>query len=180
VFTQFSQRFKGIDEQFNIRSLRHQTEVPLWQLVNKQPNNDNLLGKSSWQLLFTNALTDTLNDMTRQKSLADATWGQQNTATIKHPLSSALPFLTHWLDMPSTPLSGDSYMPKVQGKSFGASQRMIVSPGLEEFGIFHMPTSQASHPWSPYYGLGHRDWEQGIASAFLPGKTKYSLTLTSY
>jgi penicillin amidase len=180
VFAQFSQRFKGIDEQFNIRSLRHQTEVPLWQLVNKQPNNDNLLGKSSWQLLFTNALTDTLNDMTSQQSLADATWGQQNTATIKHPLSSALPFLTHWLDMPSTPLSGDSYMPKVQGKSFGASQRMIVSPGQEEFGIFHMPTSQASHPWSPYYGLGHRDWEQGIASAFLPGKTKYSLTLTSY
>jgi penicillin amidase len=180
VFAQFSQEFKDIDEQFNFRSLRHQIEVPLWQLVNKQPNNDNLLGKPSWQLLFTNALNDTLNDMTSQQTLDDATWGQQNTTAIKHPLSNALPWLQYWLDMPHTPLSGDSYMPKVQGQSFGASQRMVVSPGFEENGIFHMPTSQAGHPWSPYYGMGHSDWEQGKASAFLPGKTHYSLTLTSY
>lgn len=180
VFAQFSKEFKDIDEQFNFRSLRHQIEVPLWQLVNKQPNNDNLLGKPSWQLLFTNALNDTLNDMTSQQTLDDANWGQQNTTAIKHPLSNALPWLRYWLDMPHTPLSGDSYMPKVQGQSFGASQRMVVSPGFEENGIFHMPTSQAGHPWSPYYGMGHSDWEQGKASAFLPGKTHYSLTLTSY
>jgi penicillin amidase len=57
---------------------------------------------------------------------------------------------------------------------------MVVSPGFEENGIFHMPTSQSGHPWSPYYGMGHTDWEQGIASPFLPGKTKYTLTLLSY
>jgi penicillin amidase len=71
-------------------------------------------------------------------------------------------------------------MPKVQGTSFGASQRMVVSPGHEETGIFHMPTSQAGHPWSPYYSMGHSDWEKGTPSPFLPGKTKYTLTLVTY
>jgi penicillin amidase len=78
------------------------------------------------------------------------------------------------------PLAGDSYMPRVQGKSFGASQRMVVSPGHEASGILHMPTSQSGHPWSPYYGLGHDDWVQGKPSPFLPGETKYTLTLLSY
>ena len=82
--------------------------------------------------------------------------------------------------MPGKALAGDSYMPRVQGKAFGASERMVVSPGYESDGIFHMPTSQSGHPWSPYYGVGHSDWEQGIASPFLPGKTQYKLTLVSY
>ena len=88
--------------------------------------------------------------------------------------------LRRFKSIPAKALSGDSYMPRVQGKKFGASERMVVSPGYEETGIFHMPTSQAGHPWSPYYGMGHTDWEQGIASPFLPGETKYKLTLLSY
>jgi penicillin amidase len=118
--------------------------------------------------------------MTQNQVLAKATWGQQNTSAIGHPISKAIPFIGRWLDMPATPLPGDSYMPRVQGRSFGASERMIVSPGHEESGVLHMPTSQAGHPWSPYYGMGHKDWEQGNASPFLPGKTKYTLTLLSY
>jgi penicillin amidase len=82
--------------------------------------------------------------------------------------------------MPEVELAGDSYMPRVQGKSFGASERMVVSPGHEGRGIFHMPTSQSGHPWSPYYGLGHENWVKGEASSFLPGPSKYTLTLLSY
>jgi penicillin amidase len=118
--------------------------------------------------------------MTENQTLAEATWGQQNTSTIQHPLSNAVPFIGRWLDMPPIPLPGDSYMPRVQGKGFGASERMVVSPGHEESGILHMPTSQSGHPWSPYYGLGHDDWVKGNPSPFLPGETKYTLTLLSY
>ena len=118
--------------------------------------------------------------MTQGQALEDATWGQQNTTDIHHPITYGVPFLARWLNMPKSPLAGDSYMPRVQGKSFGASERMIVSPGHEGSGILHMPTSQTSHPWSPYFGVGHQDWEQGKPSPFLPGKTKYSLTLLSY
>jgi len=180
VFLELNNSLNNIDQAFNFKSIRHQIEVPLWQLINEQPENFMMLGESSWQDLFVKALEVTFADMTINQTLDNATWGQQNSSVIKHPLSSALPFLNQWLDMPSKALAGDSYMPRVQGKSFGASERMVVSPGHEKNGIFHMPTSQSGHPWSPYYGLGHSDWEDAIASPFLPGKTLYKLTLLSY
>ena len=139
-----------------------------------------MLPEQSWQKVFQVALDKTLNEMTANQPLAKATWGQQNTAKIQHPLSKAVPFIGQWLDMPATELPGDSYMPRVQGTTFGASERMIVSPGHEESGILHMPTSQSGHPWSPYYGAGHKDWEQGKPSPFLPGETIYTLTLHGY
>ncbi len=180
VFSNLKDSLENIDDAFSFKSIRHQIEVPLWQLINEQPDNYLMLGENSWQELFVKALQQTINDMTKEQALMAATWGQQNSSEIKHPLSKAVPLLGYFIDMPSKPLSGDSYMPRVQGKSFGASERMVVSPGHEENGIFHMPTSQSGHPWSPYYGMGHTEWEQGIASPFLPGKTKYTLTLLSY
>jgi len=185
VFSELNDTFKNLDDAYQFRSIRHQVEIPLWQLVTQQPDNFLMRPLNSWQGVFNQALQKTIDDMTalkddRKQTLTAATWGQQNTTEIKHPLSKSVPFIGDWLDMPARALSGDSYMPKVQGKAFGASQRMVVSPGHEETGVFHMPTSQAGHPWSPYYGKGHSDWEQGIASPFLPGKTKYKLTLLSY
>jgi len=180
VFSLLNKSLKDLDNSFNFKSIRHQIETPLWTLINEQPDNFLMLTEDSWQVLFTKSLTQTLSDMTQNQDLQSATWGQQNTSAIKHPLSNAVPMLNLWLDMPSKALAGDSYMPRVQGKSFGASERMVVSPGYEADGIFHMPTSQSGHPWSPYYGKGHSDWEHGIASPFLPGKTRYTLTLLSY
>ncbi len=185
VFSELNNSFRQLDEGYKFHSIQHQIETPLWQLVNQQPENFLMRPLSSWPDLFNQALKQTIDDMTilksnEQQALTEATWGQQNTTAIKHPLSHAIPFIGQWLDMPATPLSGDSYMPKVQGKSFGASERMVVSPGHEETGIFHMPTSQAGHPWSPYYGIGHNDWEKGKTSPFLPGEAKYKLTLLSY
>jgi len=180
VFFELNNSLKNVDAAFNFKSIRHQIEIPLWHLINEQPNNFMMLGEHTWQDVFIKALELTLTDMTQKQPLTAATWGQQNNTAIKHPLSSALPFLNHWLDMPQKASAGDSYMPRVQGKTFGASERMVVSPGHEDTGIFHMPTSQSGHPWSPYYGSGHSDWEQGIASPFLPGETLYKLTLLSY
>jgi penicillin amidase len=180
VFFELKNSLENIDIAFNLKSIRHQIEVPLWQLINERPENFMMLSEDNWQEVFTKSLAVTIADMTINQTLDKATWGQQNSSAIKHPLSSAVPLLDYWLDMPSIALPGDSYMPRVQGKSFGASERMVVSPGHEESGIFHMPTSQSGHPWSPYYGMGHSDWEQGVSSPFLPGKTQYKLTLLSY
>jgi penicillin amidase len=180
VFSLLSENLANIDDSFSFNSIRHQLEIPLWQLITKQPENFLWRPENSWQILFENTLKTTLADMTIDQPLAAATWGQQNTTAIRHPLSLGVPFIGHWLDMPTTELAGDSYMPRVQGNDFGTSQRMVVSPGHEKSGILHMPTSQAGHPWSPYYGMGHQDWEQGNPSAFLPGETKYTLTLLNY
>jgi penicillin amidase len=113
----------------------------------------------------------------RDGGLAARTWGESNTAKIRHPLSSALPGLGRWLDMPPDRLPGDSNMPRVAGASFGASERFAVEPGHEEYGYFHMPSGQSDNPLSPFYGAGHEDWGKGRATPFLPGDTKYTLTL---
>ncbi len=180
LFDIFNENMTNLDENYSFHTIRHQIETPLWQLVNQQAENFLWRGHDSWSALFEETLELTLNEMTESTSLADATWGKQNISKIQHPLSRAVPFIGHWLDMPEVELAGDSYMPRVQGKSFGASERMVVSPGHEERGIFHMPTSQSGHPWSPYYGAGHENWVKGEASSFLPGPVKYKLTLLSY
>ena len=180
VFDIFNENMTRLDESYSFNTIRHQIETPLWQLVNQQPENFLWRSHDSWQALFTASLEQTLSDMTKSSTLTNATWGKQNISKIQHPLSRAVPFIGHWLDMPEVALPGDSYMPRVQGQSFGASQRMVVSPGHEESGIFHMPTSQSGHPWSPYYGLGHENWTKGQPSSFLPGPSKYKLTLLSY
>lgn len=184
VFSELNSTLKTVDANFDLHTINHQLETPLWELITQQPENFLLRPEASWQLLFRKALQQTIDDMKMNdgtsQPLSAATWGQMNTTKIQHPLSKGVPFIGRWLDMPNHALSGDSYMPKVQGKAFGASERMVVSPGHEETGIFNMPTSQSGHPWSPYYGKGHSDWEQGITSPFLPGKTVYTLTLLSY
>lgn len=180
VFSSLNERLKNASHAYSFKTIRHQIETPLWALINQQPDNFLTEQQGSWQLLLTSAFSETLADMTKEQTLNAATWGQLNLSEIRHPLSKAVPLIGNWLDMPSSQLAGDSYMPRVQGTSFGASERMIVSPGHEESGILHMPTSQSGHPWSPYYGLGHNDWALGKPSPFLPGETKYKLTLLSY
>ena len=68
-------------------------------------------------------------------------------------------------------------MPRVAGPDFGASERMVVSPGHEADGIVHMPGGQSGHPLSPFWGAGHDDWVHGRPTPFLPGETRHTLTL---
>src|SRR5690606_22151941 len=108
--------------------------------------------------------------------ISGRTWGERNTARIRHPLSRALPeFLATKLDMPMDALPGDSNMPRVQAPSFGASERFAVAAGKEEEGYFQLPGGQSGHPLSPFYGAGHADWVDGKPTPFLPGVTQYRL-----
>ena len=111
-------------------------------------------------------------------SLAAAKWGSVNTAEIKHPLSSAIPLLGDWLNMPASPFHGDSHMPRVQKPAFGQSQRMVVAPGHEQDGILTIPTGQSGHPLSPFYRADHQYWLDEVALPFLPGEKKYQLLLS--
>ncbi len=109
--------------------------------------------------------------------LAQRTWGEINTAAIRHPLSRSIPFLGKYLDMPADALNGDLDMPKAQGPAFGASERFSVSPGDEENSVLHMPTGQSGHPLSKFYSAGHAEWVEGLPSPFLPGEAVHTLTL---
>ena len=150
-------------------------EAPVWRLVTERPEHLLPDGYDSWDDLLVAAADDVVG---RYDNPNTATWGERNTLKMEHPMASALPGMGARLRMPEQQLPGDQRMPRVQGPSFGASERMVVSPGHEERGIFHMPGGQAGHFLSPYWGAGHDDWVHGRPSPFLPGPTRWTLTLT--
>ena len=132
----------------------------------------------SWNGLLLDAADGVISYFTSDGGrLDEATWGRLNTLDMAHPMADAVPVLGRWLRMPPDPLPGDSFMPRVQGRSFGASQRMVVSPGREDEGIFHMPGGQSGHPLSPYFDAGHDAWLRGEPSPFLPGEPRHRLRL---
>jgi penicillin amidase len=145
-------------------------EGPLWRLVTERPAHLLDPKYKTWdeQLL---AVSDGVLDHLRTigPKLADRTWGERNTLKVKHPLSFAIPLLGRWLDVPPRPIPGDLDMPRVAGENFGASERMVVSPGHEETGIFHMPVGESGNPLSAHYRDGHPAWLEGRPTPFLPG-----------
>lgn len=156
-----------------------QLESIAWPLVQQQPAHLLPRAFASWPELFEQAAQAVQTGLTRQGPLAQRTWGERNTTRICHPLASALPApIARRLCMPHEPLPGDADMPRVQGPAFGASERMVVSPGHEADGIIHMPGGQSGHPLSPFWGAGHTAWAQGRPTPFLPGPVRYRLRLT--
>jgi penicillin amidase len=155
-----------------------QTEVLVDTILVHQPANLLPPGYASWNdLLQKCAERVALKLSAEPGGLAARTWGEVNTTRINHALSDALPGFGWLLDMPRRQLPGDSNMPRVQAANFGASERFAVEPGHEEYGYFHMPGGQSDNPLSPFYGAGDAAWAQGKATPFLPGATKYTLTL---
>ncbi len=166
----------ALGKEFEVPSMP-QLEGVVWPLLVQRPAH--LLPRrfDSWDALLQDAARDVHEEFGRVAA-EDRTWGARNTARICHPLAGALPALfKHSLCMPANPLRGDANMPRVQGPSFGASQRMVVSPGHEDEGIAHMPGGQSGNPLSPFWGAGHDDWVHGRASPFLPGVTRHTLSL---
>ncbi|WP_217537330.1 penicillin acylase family protein [Stenotrophomonas sp. GbtcB23] len=156
-----------------------QVEGVLWPLVSEQPAHLLPAPYEDWNALLADAARQAETELAEKGAdLSRRTWGERNTAAICHPISRALPaFARPWLCMPADALPGDSNLPRVQGPSFGASQRMVVSPGHEADGIIHMPGGQSGHPLSPFWGAGHEDWVHGRPTPFLPGKARYTLVL---
>ena len=168
----------GRDVQLRISN---QFEAPLWDLVNKQPPHLLSADYASWDELMLAAVDQSIGQFAASYGgeLAERSWGERNTAAIRHPLSRAVPMLSGWLDMPADQLSGDTNMPKALGPGFGASERFAVSPGDERNGYLHMPAGQSGHPMSDFYRAGHDDWVHARAIPFLPGAAAHILTLAS-
>ncbi|KFN44798.1 penicillin acylase family protein [Arenimonas oryziterrae] len=155
-----------------------QIEGVAWELVSLRPKHLLPRKYDSWDALLLDAARDVTADLSRHGPLDRQTWGARNTANICHPLARALPgFAKPLLCMPADPLPGDMNMPRVASPDFGASERMVVSPGHEADGIIHMPGGQSGHPLSPFWGAGHAAWVRGEPTPFLPGKATHTMTL---
>jgi penicillin amidase len=115
-----------------------QLEGVAWPMLQQRPANLLPPAFDSWDALLIDAARRTESELAKQGPLAKRTWGERNTAAICHPIARALPDIAkRWLCMPADRLPGDRDMPRVQTPNFGASERMVVSPGHEADGIVH-------------------------------------------
>ncbi|MCP4657340.1 MAG: penicillin acylase family protein [bacterium] len=168
------------DPEFDYYDEYKQAEGPLWTLVHERPAHLLSPAYGSWdeQLL---AVVDAVLDQAEAEGipLAERTWGRRNMTAIRHLFSYALPPAAgRWLNMPVEPLPGDRFLPRVQDPDSGASLRMVVSPGREAEGIFHMPGGQSGHFLSPHYRDSHPAWARGEATRLLLGEVVATLVLT--
>ena len=178
VMTSLTAPALAVDPAFDYTRLLR-GEGPVWQIVAERPMHLLDPKYKTWD----DAILDTVDAVIAQlteggKSLADRTWGEANSAEIRHPLAGAIPFFGSYLNMPGDPLPGDVYTPRASTPRTGPSERMAVSPGRESEGILHMPTGQSGHPLSPHYGDQYRAWLIGEPTPFLPGATVNTLVLT--
>lgn len=138
-------------------------------------------GTADWHAFMLDRIDHAIAQLPAGTSIDDARWGDRNRASIEHPFArlvpSWLPWVRGWLGAPHDPLAGDINMPRVQAPNFGASERMVVSPGREQSGIFEMPGGQSGHPLSPFFLAGHDAWVRGEATPFLPGAPIHRLVL---
>ena len=159
--------------------ISNQFEGPLQSMLDERPTHLLSAEYKNWNDLLLQAVDTNLEYFAEnfEGGLDKRTWGERNTASVRHPMSNSLPIIGAWLNMPADPLPGDSNLPRAQGPSFGASERFAVSPGDERRGYLHMPAGQSGHPLSDFYHKGHADWVQGRPTSFLPGEARYILTL---
>lgn len=149
-----------------------------WEILAAEPANLLAPWWDDWDDFILQAVDRTLVGATSDgRQLSEYTWGELNVVEIAHPFFWFVPRLEPWLAASSQALPGDSFMPRVQHRYSGASERLVVSPGREELGILHMPGGQSGHPLSPFFLAGHEDWAQGRATALLPGPELHHLEL---
>jgi penicillin amidase len=159
-----------------------------WRRFNTEPALETILRElplhlldprfASWDDLLLAAVDDAIAALAKSgPPLPQGTWGEVNRARIRHPLSGAIPLVGPWLDLPADSLPGDPGLPRAQGPAHGVSLRLVVSPGREDEGLFHMPGGQSGHPLSPFYRAGHTAWVRGEPSPLLPGPPQYRLLL---
>ncbi|MFC5550518.1 penicillin acylase family protein [Massilia aerilata] len=179
VFAGANAEIEKLDPKASVLGATSRWGAVLARLLDERPAAWLPPGYASWQDLQLAAIDRTILDVTKDGSpLAQATWGKRNTAAIAHPISMALPFLKRWLSAPPDQLPGDANMPRVAGPKFGQSERLTVSPGREEEGLFDMPGGQSGHPLSPWFLRGHEDWVKGRPTPLLPGPTEHTLVFS--
>ncbi|WP_263572672.1 penicillin acylase family protein [Roseateles oligotrophus] len=179
LWTAWTTPFLGTMQADNKRSFKAgaQFEYSAVQALNEHPAHLLPPGFASWDAMLLAQVDAALKELTSdgKRPLAQATWGEHNASRIQHVMSKAIPALSILLDMPSSPQSGDSHLPRVAHPAFGQSQRLVVSPGHEDEASLSMPGGQSGHPLSPFYGAGHADWSAARPAPLLAGPTTHQL-----
>ncbi|GAB5559088.1 MAG: penicillin acylase family protein [Synoicihabitans sp.] len=154
---------------------RFRYEEALWTLHQAQPEHLLSAHFTTWPELRVHVADVVIAQI---EDWNTHTWGEVNRLAMNHPFAHFLPQkIAQILNMPAEPQSGDSRMPRVARPGHGASLRFVVAPGQEETGLMHLPGGQSGNPRSPFYRAGHRAWELGAPTPFLPGDPYHVLIL---
>ena len=119
---------------------------------------------SSWNDLVLQALKKSAKNIQQrfpEKRLSQLSWGEMHKFQLQHPFSRAFPWLGFLLNMPQQPLNGCAFCVRVASANFGASMRLVVSPGHEDKMILVSPTGQSGHPLSNHYEDQYPYWING-------------------
>ena len=153
-------------------------EEPLRRILEEQPLNFLPRQFDSWDSFLAETWQVSVDHIiAREENGLDVTWGEINLAQIEHPAASAAGALARMLNMPADPQPGHRSAIRVSTPTFGASMRMVVSPGHEASGILHMPAGQSGHPMSHHYRDHHSAWANGQPLPFGAGEAKHKLIL---
>jgi penicillin amidase len=132
----------------------------------------------SWESFLGEVLDETVKNLkeTHPDGLF-APWGDQNRVVMNHPLARLAPELSGLLNFPNVPIPGHMDAIRVSNPGYGASLRMVISPGHPVDAIFEMPGGPSGNPWSPHYRSGQRDWIAGNPTSFYSHEmqTEFSL-----
>ncbi|MEJ6476491.1 penicillin acylase family protein [Pseudoalteromonas piscicida] len=162
----------------SLQPLKRYLEPGLWQLLEAQP--DSWLGShQSWSDLQLSAYQLAKQQLSERfgTNMAAWRWGEVNALKVQHPFSKQIPMLSGLLDMPTVQGFGDSFMPAVQGKAFGASQRFIAQPGHLQDAILTMAGGQSGHPLSPFYRSGFKAYAEGKNTPLLPQALTHTIEI---
>lgn len=164
----------------NFKYAWREMETPLRLLLTRRPQGVlNARYHNDWRQLILEALRQTARELHKQYpgiNLAQLTWGETHQITIHHPFSKVSPILANLLDMQTFASDGcASVCVKVMGGDHSASERLVLSPGHPENGIFHMPGGQSGHPLSKHYRDQQSFWQDGIASPLQFNATLHTL-----
>ncbi|CAH9065471.1 Acyl-homoserine lactone acylase QuiP [Pseudoalteromonas sp. CIP111854] len=164
----------------SLSHIKRYFEPALWQLLKHKPPSW-LNGHESWQALQLHAFEQATLELTNKhgSDIAAWQWGKVNALKVRHPFSQQIPILSGFLDMPTMPAFGDTFMPAVQKPSFGASQRFVAQPGALENAIMTIAGGQSGHPLSSFYRTGFKAYAQGEATPLLPMTTIHKLVITA-
>jgi penicillin amidase len=157
-------------------------DVPLQQIIGAK--RDDLLPDQKsfhdWDSFLRAILSQSAKKLAKRhglERLAGLTWGEVSKAEIRHPLAGGIPLLHRILDMPSAAIAGCGHCVRFSGGRFGASARMIVTPGREAGGILHMPGGQSGQVGSPHYSDQQESWVDGAPAEFSGGRILHQLVL---
>lgn len=163
----------------SLKYIKRDLEPAVWQLIEQQPVSWLNPEFNSWDEQLSDAFTQVIASLTEQfgENMQNWRWGNVNELVIEHPFAKQIPQLSKFLNMPKASGFGDSFMPAVQGRSFGASQRFIAQPGYLESAVMAIPGGQSGHPLSPFYRAGFDEYINGALTPLLPQTISHKIVI---